>query len=65
MNSKQWLTIEDWVECNLPLCQIQIKHDGKTEGCNVDGVQICFANSRLGGEVLGGGCSQVLICDDT
>lgn len=59
MNSKQWLTIEDWLECNLPLCRIQIKHEGRMENCSVDGLEICFANSRLGGDVLSKGHSQV------
>lgn len=57
--SKEWLTIEDWLECNLPLCSLQIKHEGKLERAEKDTLHVCFATSRLGGEVLGEGLSQV------
>ncbi|XP_077293936.1 uncharacterized protein LOC143916623 isoform X2 [Arctopsyche grandis] len=64
MNSKQWLTIEDWLECSLPLCRIQIKHEGRMEKNIVEGVEVCFANSRLGGDVLSKGSSQesIMLC---
>lgn len=61
MNSKQWLTIEDWLECSLPLCKLQIKHEGRIEKCEAEGMEICFSNSRLGGDVLSSSDSQVSI----
>lgn len=59
MSSKEWLTIEDWLECSLPLCNLQIKHEGRLERADPDSLQICFSNSKIGGDVLGSGNSQV------
>lgn len=59
MSSKEWLTIEDWLECSLPLCQMQIRHEGKIERSESDSLQICFATSKIGGKVLSNGSSQV------
>lgn len=59
MRSKQWLTIEDWLECSLPLSHLQIKHESRIERCETQGLEMCFANSRLGGKVLNDSCSQV------
>ncbi|KAJ8978912.1 hypothetical protein NQ317_008891 [Molorchus minor] len=58
MNSKEWLTIEDWIECNLPLCPVKIKHDGKLERCDEDCLQICFSSAKIGGNVLTNGQSR-------
>ncbi|XP_022909062.1 uncharacterized protein [Onthophagus taurus] len=58
MSSKEWLTIEDWLECILPLCPLLIKHEGKLERNNFDTVHICFASSKIGGDSLGSGNSQ-------
>lgn len=60
MNGKQWLTIEDWLECGLPLCSLEIKHEGRLERANYDVVQTVFASSRLGGNVLRNGNTQVI-----
>lgn len=59
MSSKEWLTIEDWLECSLPLCPVQIKHEGRLERADPDTLHVCFSSSKLGGCVLGKGCSQV------
>lgn len=61
MSSKEWLTIEDWLECTLPLCQLQIKHEGKLDRADEDSLQVCFASSKIGGRVLLDGKSQVSI----
>ncbi|CAG9782888.1 unnamed protein product [Diatraea saccharalis] len=59
MTSKQWLTIEDWLECSLPLCKLLVRHEGRPERCeNDDAIRICFASSRIGGDVLVDGESQ-------
>lgn len=59
MSSKQWLTIEDWFECTLPLCKLLIRHEGRTERCETDdAIRICFSSSRVGGDVLIDGESQ-------
>ncbi|XP_012218074.1 uncharacterized protein [Linepithema humile] len=54
MTSKQWLTIEDWLESNTPLCPLTIRHEGRLERieteCKV--LQVCFANAKIGGGVL-------------
>ncbi|CAK1548425.1 unnamed protein product [Leptosia nina] len=59
MTSKQWLTIEDWLECSLPLCKLMVRHEGRPERCeNDDAMRVCFASSRIGGDVLIDGNSQ-------
>lgn len=59
MSAKQWLTIEDWLECGLPLCPLEIKHEGRIERAHENIVQAVFASPRLGGSVLSAGNSQV------
>uniref|UniRef100_A0A6P7FKF7 poly(ADP-ribose) glycohydrolase n=1 Tax=Diabrotica virgifera virgifera TaxID=50390 RepID=A0A6P7FKF7_DIAVI len=61
MSSKEWLTIEDWVECSLPLCSIKIRHDGKLNRTEEDCLQICFSSAKIGGNVLGNGFTQECI----
>lgn len=61
MNSREWLTIEDWLECSLPLCTLKIKHDGKLERAEDDCLRICFASSKIGGKVLSVGQNQVIL----
>ncbi|CAH0558173.1 unnamed protein product [Brassicogethes aeneus] len=58
MTSKEWLTIEDWLECSLPLCPLQIKHEGKLERSDIDSLQILFASAKIGGDVLRNGSNQ-------
>ncbi|XP_013166962.1 PREDICTED: uncharacterized protein LOC106117277 isoform X3 [Papilio xuthus] len=59
MTAKQWLTIEDWLECTLPLCKLLVRHEGRPERCeNDEAIRICFASSRVGGDVLIDGDSQ-------
>ncbi|XP_044751105.1 uncharacterized protein LOC123311286 isoform X2 [Coccinella septempunctata] len=58
MNGKEWLTIEDWLECSLPLCSVQIKHDGKLERAEANALKICFCSSKIGENVLNEGASQ-------
>lgn len=59
MSSKEWLTIEDWLECTLPLCPVVIKHEGKLERVEADCLHVCFASTKVGGLVLADGNSQV------
>lgn len=59
MSSREWLTIEDWLECNLPLCPVQIKHEGRLERAETDTLHVCFCSSKIGGQVLSNGNSQV------
>ncbi|XP_050083800.1 uncharacterized protein LOC126570243 [Anopheles aquasalis] len=58
MTGKQWLTIEDWLECELPLCDVEIRHEGKLDKADPDTMQTVFATARLGGDVLASGDSQ-------
>uniref|UniRef100_A0A336LHU1 poly(ADP-ribose) glycohydrolase n=1 Tax=Culicoides sonorensis TaxID=179676 RepID=A0A336LHU1_CULSO len=60
MTGKQWLTIEDWLECSLPLCSLNIKHEGRIERSKLDDstMQIVFASARIGGDVLSCSSSQ-------
>lgn len=58
MTGKQWLTIEDWLECGMPLCPLDIRHDGRIERTRPDLVQTMFVSPRLGAGVLGAGASQ-------
>lgn len=60
MSSKEWLTIEDWLECSLPLCSVQIKHESRLERADWNSLHICFSSPKLGGNVLTNGSSQVM-----
>nr|XP_018897266.1 PREDICTED: uncharacterized protein LOC109030650 isoform X3 [Bemisia tabaci] len=62
MTGREWLTIEDWLECNLPLCPLSIKHDGRLERFDSsDSLLVCSSSSRLGGHVLNAGSSRECI----
>lgn len=63
MNSREWLTIEDWLECNLPLCTLKIKHDGNLDRSEEDCVKVLFCSSKIGGNVLSSGCNQVSVLE--
>lgn len=54
MTSKQWLTIEDWLESSVPLCPLSIRHEGRLDRIESETkvLHVCFASSRLGGGVL-------------
>ncbi|XP_018368530.1 PREDICTED: uncharacterized protein LOC108764684 isoform X1 [Trachymyrmex cornetzi] len=60
MTSKQWLTIEDWLESNVPLCPLTIRHEGRLERVEAASkvLQVCFANAKIGGGVLDGDVTQ-------
>lgn len=59
-SGKQWLTIEDWLECSIPLCAMEIRHESRIERAHDGVVQTVFASSRIGGGFLAGGWSQVI-----
>ncbi|KAJ9579494.1 hypothetical protein L9F63_004842 [Diploptera punctata] len=61
MTSKEWLTIEDWLENAQCLCPLAIRHEGRIERVENTSMHICFTSSRLGGQVLGDGSSQECI----
>ncbi|XP_021924536.1 uncharacterized protein LOC110832134 isoform X3 [Zootermopsis nevadensis] len=61
MTSKEWLTIEDWLESAKALCPLAIRHEGRLERAENNLLQVCFTSSRLGGLVLGDGSSQECI----
>ncbi|XP_058807279.1 uncharacterized protein LOC131673367 isoform X2 [Phymastichus coffea] len=60
MLSRQWLTIEDWLESDLPLCPLRIRHEGRLERTD-NGVQVCFASSSFGDGVLEAHATQETI----
>lgn len=62
-SGKQWLTIEDWLECSIPLCALDVKHEGRIERSPDNVVQTIFASARLGGGFLSNGWSQVCTLD--
>jgi poly(ADP-ribose) glycohydrolase len=64
MLSRQWLTIEDWLESGIPLCPLSIRHEGRLERAEQKGktvMQVCFASRNLGDGVLEGGATQETI----
>lgn len=61
MTSKQWLTIEDWLESNVPLCPLTIRHEGRLGRQETETVNVCFASARFGGGVLDGEVTQETI----
>lgn len=58
MSSKQWLTIEDWLECKLPLCLMDTKHDSRVESAPESTAQVIFAQPAIGSSVLLDGNNQ-------
>ncbi|XP_067014463.2 uncharacterized protein [Anabrus simplex] len=58
MTGRDWLTIEDWLECGLPLCPLLVRHEGRLDRAEAGALHVCFASSHLGGRVLGEGTSQ-------
>ncbi|XP_075235452.1 uncharacterized protein LOC142332733 isoform X2 [Lycorma delicatula] len=61
MSGKEWLTIEDWLECRLPLCPLIIRHEGRLERVGSEHLLVCFSSSRVGGHVLFDGSSRECI----
>lgn len=62
MNGKQWLTIEDWMESSVPLCNLIVRHDGRIEDAETQCMNISFCSHRLGGDVLEEGAGKVKHC---
>lgn len=58
MSGKHWLTIEDWLECKLPLCPMDIKHDSRSENAPTSVAQVIFSQSSIGSSVLLNGANQ-------
>jgi poly(ADP-ribose) glycohydrolase len=58
MTSKQWLTIEDWIECKLPLCPMDVKHESRLENAPPSVAQVIFSQSAIGSSVLLNGTNQ-------
>ncbi|XP_076685378.1 uncharacterized protein LOC143377687 isoform X2 [Andrena cerasifolii] len=60
MASKQWLTIEDWLESNVALCPLMIRHEGRLERVEPETkvLRVCFASAKFGGGVLDGDVTQ-------
>ncbi|CAL7942886.1 unnamed protein product [Xylocopa violacea] len=60
MTSKQWLTIEDWLESNVPLCPLMIRHEGRLDRVEPEAkvLRVCFASAKFGGGVLDGDVTQ-------
>ncbi|KAK9299291.1 hypothetical protein QLX08_007647 [Tetragonisca angustula] len=60
MVSKQWLTIEDWLESNVPLCPLMIRHEGRLDRVEPEAkvLRVCFASGKFGGGVLDGDVTQ-------
>lgn len=58
LSGKQWLTIEDWIECKLPLCPMDVKHDSRLENAPEATAQVIFSQSAIGSTVLTDGASQ-------
>lgn len=59
LSSKQWLTIEDWLESGTHLCPLAIRHEGRLERCpETSAVRVCFSSRSLGDGVLEAGANQ-------
>ncbi|XP_065221754.1 uncharacterized protein LOC135846533 [Planococcus citri] len=69
MKGTDWLTIEDWLESESPLCPLVIKHDNRMENAEFsNSVNVCFSSKKPGGRVLGDGtsteCVQFITCPE-
>jgi len=58
MSGKHWLTIEDWLECKLPLCQMDVKHDSRLENSPQTVAQVIFSQPAIVSTVLFKGANQ-------
>lgn len=58
LTGKQWLTIEDWIECKLPLCPLDVKHEGRIESSRESIAQVIFTKPAIGSSVLLDGANQ-------
>ncbi|XP_012272786.1 uncharacterized protein LOC105695623 isoform X2 [Orussus abietinus] len=60
MTSKQWLTIEDWLESSVPLCPLTIRHERRLERVEAETkvLHVCFASAKFGDGVLENGVTQ-------
>ncbi|OXU28965.1 hypothetical protein TSAR_015795 [Trichomalopsis sarcophagae] len=62
--SRQWLTIEDWLESSLPLCPLTIRHEGRLERAEHEAkaaMQVCFTSRSFGNGVLEADVTQETI----
>lgn len=68
MPGREWLTIEDWLECSTPLCPLRIRHEGRMDLGASDSLSVCFSSPRVGGLVLHDGssreCIQLATCPE-
>ncbi|KAL7033760.1 hypothetical protein ACKWTF_007714 [Chironomus riparius] len=58
MSGRHWLTIEDWLECKLPLCPVDIKHDSRLENSPTTVAQVIFSQPAIASSVLIKGANQ-------
>uniref|UniRef100_A0A8D8LVQ9 poly(ADP-ribose) glycohydrolase n=1 Tax=Cacopsylla melanoneura TaxID=428564 RepID=A0A8D8LVQ9_9HEMI len=58
MPGREWLTIEDWLECSAPLCVLKIRHEGRLDVGVPDSLTVCFSSARVGGLTLNDGSSR-------
>lgn len=58
MTGKQWYTIEDWMECTIPLCPMEVKHDTHLENSPENLTHAVFCHPSVGQTVLLGGSNQ-------
>ncbi|KAL1132149.1 hypothetical protein AAG570_010106 [Ranatra chinensis] len=68
MSGSQWLTLDDWLHCKLPLCPLLIKRQGSIFNIGSDHIVICSSSARIGGDILSNGCSmeciQMITCPE-
>ncbi|KAI5714589.1 hypothetical protein M8J77_002142 [Diaphorina citri] len=68
MPGREWLTIEDWLECSSPLCPLKIRHEGRMDLGTPDSLTVCFSSPRVGGLILHDGssreCIQLATCPE-
>jgi len=58
MSGREWCTLEQWLQCQRPLCPLVVRHEGRVETSPNNGVRVCFANRRPGSSYLSDGASQ-------
>nr|XP_014283182.1 uncharacterized protein LOC106685156 isoform X3 [Halyomorpha halys] len=68
MNSSQWLTLDDWLNCKLPLCPLLIKRQGDINSIGADHIVVCSTRNKIGSSVLSDGNSvesiQLITCPE-
>ena len=65
MSGREWCTLDEWLQCRLPLCPLVVRHEGRLEAQEANAgaaaVRVCFASAKIGGAFLGDDATSQVI----